>query len=250
VDTTKSTNPTGVRMSEKPPEGQPKPSKMKDGFDEFFSERPDPEMHDTVIRGMDELKGLLETLSDGIAGSNDKMGGILDHLSEMSNEIARLKTDDTVMAELQDRNRALSESFHERELLHPIFLSLIGIADRCAQQVTELECAMETRKAASNEPGMAALRRIRDARMADAVEVHNVLAGFAVECFEVPGNSFDPEHQTCVQAVEADDERANGLIKERLLPGYRRNGTVVRPERVAVWVTTRSDVTNLKGADS
>jgi len=173
----------------------------------------------------------------------ETLGRIQEELGEMRQEMTRLKTDEQVFAEMHERNRELSEAFHERNVMEPVFLSLIGMADRAAGLVEEAEHANKAKAYSGSPLALGAIRSLCDAREADIVELQELLASFGVEHFVSANDMFDARIQRCISRVECRDPLQDGQIAESLRPGYRRNGKVIRPECVSVYVFSDANVT-------
>jgi len=171
-----------------------------------------------------------------------------EQMTAIQSELSRLRTDDLVVVEMHERNRALSEKFYERDVLKPVFLGLIGIADRCLQGRNRAAEAGERQRASGNRAAARALEHVRRAREADRIGVENLLANFSVERFETLGEQFDPAVQRCIERVVIAEGSSRGGIAQRILPGYRRNGRIVRQECVSVCVTGHAGTNNGKGA--
>ena len=152
-------------------------------------------------------------------------------------ELKELKLERRVLTELSDEHRRLKEQFHEREVLYPIFRCLIGITDRIRQESSRLECLLES----LDLEAIVAARQVLEARKADLVEVEALLASHGVESFRHPEERFEPKLQKCVKTVPAKQAELQQRIAARLLPGYRRNGQVIRAECVSVYVFRNSD---------
>jgi len=151
--------------------------------------------------------------------------------------LAPLPTADPLHAEFLDRYRALSEQFHEREVLQPIFRALIGIADRYRQQEQELQKRIDQLSENSDgDPRIKPLRERKSVRNGDRLEIENILAILGVESFQTPGPRFDPATQKCLRTITSGNGYAPGQIAQRLLPGYRRGERIVRQEYVNVVV--------------
>lgn len=151
-------------------------------------------------------------------------------------ELQRLKTADRVLADMHARCKELGERFHEREVLNPTFRGLILIADRCRQDVRRISGTLVRIRETRNHRAVSALRHLLAARNADQVEIENLLAHYGVETYEHPQGKFDPSVQKCVSRIEGLNGAMAGHIAERLLPGYQRNGSVIRAEYVSVYV--------------
>lgn len=158
-----------------------------------------------------------------------------DRISDILTELQRLKTADQALLEMHQRCQQLSEEFYEREVLGPLFHGLIGIADRCRQQVQCVKQAYDRTADSGDDRARQALRHVMDARSADRIEVENLLAHYGVESYRRRGGKFDPSYQKCVGRTNESSGTKNHVAK-RILPGYRRNGRVIRPEYVHVHV--------------
>ena len=84
---------------------------------------------------------------------------------------------------------------------------------------------------------MRAIRSLGRARRADRADVENVLATFDVKAFRVPGDHFDARKQRVLSQIKTHQKNQEGLIAARVLPGYERNGDVIRRETVSVFVS-------------
>lgn len=190
------------------------------------------EIISSFSRQLDEHKQMLETLAQELPGIHE--------------ELARISTDEQVMTDLHNRCRRLDELHYEREFLRPCFLGQIGIADRCRQQINNIEQLRAKHTNKANATVVKALKYLREARNADLIETENFLANYGVEPFENLGKKFDPASQKCIRRVECSDQALDGRIVERLLPGYRRDNKLIRQEYVSVYVFVQQ-VTNNQG---
>jgi molecular chaperone GrpE len=65
-----------------------------------------------------------------------------------------------------------------------------------------------------------------------------VLEGAGVERLDPGGQAFDPNQHEAVMTMPAPTAEADHTVSAVLQPGYRLNGTLLRPARVAVYVWT------------
>lgn len=146
--------------------------------------------------------------------------------------------DDALGAEWLDRYRTLSEQFHEREVLQPLFRALIGIVDRCREQEALFQRQLDrfVAKEPGNKIALKALRERRALRAADRMDIENILATFGVDPFQNPGSNFDPACQSPMRRVPCANGATPGHIAQRLNVGYRRGERIIRPEYVTVFV--------------
>ena len=170
-------------------------------------------------------------------------------LEALSGDLQQLKTDKRIFTEMHDRNRSLTEQFHEHQVIMPVMYSLIGVADRCNELESMIEHNLKEQAESGKPQPMLPLEQILNARKADRIDIENTLANFGVEPFQNPSNRFDPASQQCMRRVEAPAPQLHGKIAGRLLPGYSRNGRVIRREQVDVYVTTSKDFRKEKKDD-
>ena len=161
---------------------------------------------------------------------------IYEKLGMLGEQIQRVKTDDRVLTEMHHRYRELNEKHHEREVLRPIFLGLIGIADRCEQQAVKYRKIFNRYKSNGNKTAVKFIRFLVEAREADKIEIESLLANYSVQAFKQCEGKFDPESQKCIKRIECDDPEKQALVHERVLPGYCRDGVIIRQEYVSVYV--------------
>ena len=128
----------------------------------------------------------------------------------------------------------LAEQFHEREVLMPMALALVVIADRARQKCDRIRKRLSKRHG-TNKSARLALKQLIEAREADLVEIENTLSVFGVESYERHEDHFDAALQKCIERVTCDDPQKHMKIARCLLPGYRREKRVIRPELVSVY---------------
>ena len=218
----------------------PEDFKNADGFErlvQMVAEKDSTSPPPTVTQLRDALQPIIQRLDD----MRDQQAVDRQQISALASDIQELKTQDRVLTELHDQVRRYSEQFHERELLQPVFRGLIAIADSCRRQERQLRQALQKHGDSSNQLAVSGLRRLLEARAANRVEVEDLLANYGVEPFTQLEDTFDPKVQMCVSRVACEEKAFHGRVAERLLPGYRRNGTVLRPECVTVFVVPHSN---------
>lgn len=219
-------------------------------YEDLFEDEGDVEDKGSEAAAFKVLRDDVKSMSAMVKSAENRLGAIETRISELGAELGRLRTDEQILTELQARYQELSEGFYEREVLIPVALALIGIADRCMQGSEKAAELAKSEAAAKNQSAFRALRHIQQAREADRVEIVNQLANFGVETFQIPDDVFDPTCQSCVSRVPNIDTNVHGRIANRISPGYRRNGRIIRHECVAVYVTVDTNNGNLKGGQS
>ena len=140
---------------------------------------------------------------------------------------------DQRIAALEEECRAHHEAAFERQVLEPLALGLIGLADRARRECTQLRRALKRRGRPARPAPL--LEDYLAMRTADVAELEALLQTLGVESFQQPDDRFDSSAQTCRIRVNGPPERA-GCIAGRLLPGYRRGARVLRREQVKVYV--------------
>jgi len=180
----------------------------------------------------DALQDELETVRSLLTHLLDEVRGLREESSRIYEELERIRTDERMLQDVHEANKKLSEDFHEREILSPVFHTLIGIADRCYQQIALAKTEQTSLELAATER----LSSLIESREADLIEIESRLADFGVQRYVSTKEEFDAKNHKCVQRRTTSDASLSGKIATRFLPGYRRNGKVIRPERVSVYV--------------
>lgn len=195
-----------------------------------------------------ELKQMLDQLQDRLAQADisqrmarelEQVGsavrGFKSALSDIVTEVKRLSTDERVLDDLQERCRALSERFYEREVLRPILLRLIGIADRCRDDEGQIRSWIEN-GSMDSKPALGNLFRcLARARRLDRLEIESALGDLGVVPFHSQASNFSPQKQMIVAPVATPQQSFHGQIARRIRPGYQRGEEIIRPEWVHVY---------------
>ena len=184
-----------------------------------------------ALRAIARCLGQFAVRLDSIDGSLKQIAAVQE----------RLGIEQRVLTEMHDQCRSLREQFLEREFLNPAFQVLIGLADRCRRETTELTAKLKDSACVLDVDAALALRCALQAREADRVELEQALKGHGVHPFHHPGEAFEPRLQKCIEPVQTSDARFHNRIAGRVLPGYLRDGTVVRPEYVKVYTQVFDD---------
>lgn len=188
-----------------------------------------------------------ESLNSGIASLVEQLGKQIEdisgdvkkcseQLSQIVQQTDQLKAADSIIAELSTRCRTLSEQFYEREVLLPVIHCLISIADRARQQIAKTKTVRAKYADGQNESESKVLAYLVDGRNADLMELENALANLGVESYCHPQKTFEPSMQKCITRVESEEEILNGRIACHLLPGYKRDGRIIKKECVNVYI--------------
>ena len=227
--------PTTERTLESAPRCRP-----DEATDPSETVSPNPDGGSPLDRVGDGAQSLTPILEARLVAIGSEVKAVKEGIAGFAKELERLRTDDRVLTEMHDRCRTLSERFHEREVLDPVFLCLIGILDRCDQETRRIEEQMKKASTRHSWARVAIVGYLLQARNADRLEVGNLLANHGVVAFEHPDERFDPAFQRCTKRVETSRVDHHQRIAERVRPGYRRGDKIIRPECVSVYVARKS----------
>ena len=156
-------------------------------------------------------------------------------LDNFEKAIEKTKTTTDALASLSLQNRKLQEKFHEREVLQPLFLSLINIVFRAQEQIARFRKHKEESAGLLKLAAEKAFNFMIKVREADIVEIHNMLAIHGIEPFMTEEDIFDPSKQKAIQRIETQDEALSQKIASRLHPGYSRGDQIIQREYVSVY---------------
>ncbi len=128
---------------------------------------------------------------------------------------------------LAQRTQADFENYRKRVARESAAAAERGVAKLAKEllpALDNLDRALEA--AAAEDPLLEGVRLVR-------AELAAALARVGVESYDPTGEPFDPAHHEAMaqQPVEGAD---SGTVVEVYQPGYRLNGTVIRPARVVV----------------
>ena len=194
----------------------------------------------------EDLREIVSPVLERLAGIETNVADSRRQLTTICNEMERLKNDERILNEMHKRCQELTERHYEREVLGPVFLTLIGLADRSRQQINRYR-QLKKKFTKGNDIGIRALNNLIDARTADRVEIESLLANFGVEPYEHEDFEFDSTRQKCIARVPSNDPQNSGRIAQRQLPGYRRDSKIIRQEYVSVYVNQENENQMNKG---
>jgi molecular chaperone GrpE len=128
---------------------------------------------------------------------------------------------------LAQRTQADFENYRKRVAREAATAQQRGIAKLARELLPALDNLDRALEAAEErDPLLEGVRLVRD-------ELSSALARVGIESFSPTGEPFDPEqHEAMAQQPVADAER--GTVAEVYQPGYRLDGTIIRPARVLV----------------
>jgi molecular chaperone GrpE len=128
---------------------------------------------------------------------------------------------------LAQRTQADFENYRKRVAKESAVAAERGVAKLAKEllpALDNLDRALEA--AAAEDPLLEGVRLVR-------AELSAALARVGVESFDPKGEQFDPVHHEAM-AQQPVEGAASGTVAEVYQPGYRLNGTVIRPARVVV----------------
>jgi molecular chaperone GrpE len=168
-----------------------------------------------------------ESACDGPSGSapdeDDEASEIEGDLDEL---VAIAAQRDEYLA-LAQRTQADFENYRKRVARESAAAAERGVtklAKELLPALDNLDRALEA--AAEEDPLLDGVRLVR-------AELNAALARVGVESFDPKGEQFDPVHHEAM-AQRPVEGVAGGTVVEVYQPGYRLNGTVIRPARVVV----------------
>lgn len=116
------------------------------------------------------------------------------------------------------------------------------LADKHFKNILEKICLMKVdyEKLCSNaqkDIKMYSAQDILNSFSAYLVDIENIIvdAGVVIGPYGNEGDQIDPMHQRIVNVVPTDDPAKNGVVAERLAPGYEYNGRAIVKEKVNVY---------------
>ena len=197
---------------------------VEDAEEDFLRESPD----ETQDRFCQKIFSQLNNLTETVASLTAKFG-------TFEQVIYQIESDRKAMDILSQQNKQLNEELYERELVKPVFLTLIGLADRHEDQISR--CGQHLNKIQEQKRPTAekALRFLINSIQADLTEIHDVLARFGVERYEHQGGTFNASKQKVFSRVETEDKSLSQKIADRLHPGYARDEQIIRREYVNIY---------------
>jgi len=157
------------------------------------------------------------------AGGDDDASELEGDLDEL---VAIAAQRDEYLA-LAQRTQADFENYRKRVAKESAVAAERGVAKLAKEllpALDNLDRALEA--AAAEDPLLEGVRLVR-------AELSAALARVGVESFDPKGEQFDPVHHEAM-AQQPVEGAASGTVAEVYQPGYRLNGTVIRPARVVV----------------
>ncbi len=156
-------------------------------------------------------------------GEDDEVSELEGDLDEL---VAIAAQRDEYLA-LAQRTQADFENYRKRvakESATAVERGVAKLAKELLPALDNLDRALEA--AAAEDPLLEGVRLVR-------AELSTALARVGVESFDPTDEQFDPVHHEAM-AQRPVEGAASGTVAEVYQPGYRLNGTVIRPARVVV----------------
>lgn len=176
-------------------------------------------VHESQSTGLEaSIARLEESILDGFAGVHEAFQEkiALDRFKE--EQVTRLHE------ELQSYKMDLVARMKQ-----PLLLGLVRLHDDLGKTLTAL--ARLPAEEATPQRFLNALEGFGD-------DIELLLGQHGVECFEHPGNTFEPRRQTALRTEATDDPNLVGTVAHRLRPGFAQGETLLQKERVAVYVAS------------
>ena len=183
-----------------------------------------------------KMTSILGSISVGLSELAVKMEKQGEELAVVRSEMQQIATNEQVLSALHEDNRRYAEQFHEREVLEPLFLGLIDMADRCRAEVARLCRVAVVMTENGDVTAITIVNSLVEARKSDLTEIESLLARHSVESYEAPGERLDCKCQCSAARRSTHEAAQHGRIARRIKPGYRRHGRIIRSEHVDVYV--------------
>ncbi len=165
-------------------------------------------------------------LADGPSESGPEEDEVSEFEGDLDELVAIATQRDEYLA-LAQRTQADFENYRKRVARDSAAAAERGVAKLAKELLPALDNLDRALEAAAEEdPLLDGVRLVR-------AELSAALARVGVESFDPQGEQFDPVHHEAM-AQQPVDGAASGTVVEVYQPGYRLNGTVIRPARVVV----------------
>jgi molecular chaperone GrpE (heat shock protein) len=187
------------------------------------------------------ISGFLLPLIQMIKQLDERLSQFCDAVAMLERESRRRGEASKLADVLAERAQKLEERHHEREVLRPVFLTVIGLIDRAREERQALAAAAAQHARARRVDASRACEYLAKARATDISEFESALQLFGVHAYQTPGPRFDPATQTPVGRVALTNGQPPGDVAARRRPGYRRENTIIRPEYVTVYAQPEPD---------
>lgn len=187
-----------------------------------------------------------DVIAEALRAAHDERDTRLNELHETLNQVAseittlrdqqRTANQSQVLLErISEENRRYREKYHEREVLRPVMRALIALGDRFERELHEYKQLGNARLNEKQIAAAAEYEKLAKSRKIDFIEVQATLSIFGVDSFTITGKQFDPAQQERIGSIATNDRRRDQRIARRCHCGYRRDGQIIRPERVYIY---------------
>ncbi len=161
------------------------------------------------------------------AGSLREDDDVVSELEGDLDELVAIAAQRDEYLALAQRTQADFENYRKRVAKEAAAAAERGVAKLAKELLPALDNLDRALEAAAEEdPLLDGVRLVR-------AELSAALARVGVESFDPTGEQFDPVHHEAM-AQQPVEGAASGTVVEVYQPGYRLNGTVIRPARVVV----------------
>lgn len=131
--------------------------------------------------------------------------------------------------ELQDHREGL-----HFKILRPLFMDLIALYDDLGNVIKHIKSDV----ADDNAPAQKAIKALQSFQES----VEDTLYRHGVESFEQEGDQFSGQRQRAIKTEPTNQADLDRLVAQRLRKGFEYDGRLLRPEMVATFKFTESDL--------
>lgn len=182
------------------------------------------------------IRELLRDTSSAQTHPTQQIGDVANNLAGLRRAVEKHQAlADALNTTAEDRQR-LQQQLVDREIVRPVAMGLIGMLDQIRGDLRQLDADMERAPHVASH-GLPDVRpHLRQLREADFHHIQTILHNLGVEEFTSESPQFDPTTQKRIHSRPCTDGQRHGDIARRVLPGYRRDGLLIRRELVDVYV--------------
>jgi molecular chaperone GrpE len=177
----------------------------------------------------------MPTAGENVPGEHVPGAEIASSMQQLMAEMQSLKEDFDTKVKYDESKERLIDSLHQelqtyREGLHfkilrPLFIDLIAMHDDLGKLIEHL---------GNEDSTMTASRTLKNLESFQET-IEEILRRNGVETFYVEGNTFLPNKQRAIQALETPDPALDKQIARHLRKGFEYEGRILRPELVVTY---------------
>jgi hypothetical protein len=178
------------------------------------------------------------SLAAGLTRVADGVADVGQIVSATTTALSRIEAAIKSRSVLDDEVRRYRGEELRTEILGPLFLGVIGILDRIAEEAPRIRRFQSQLAGGHDALASDALTWVGDARQVDKTELRNLLARFGIDWFRSErGEPFDPSRHKPVAYEDTVRADRRGRIAHHRRHGYirRSDNWLIRPEFVVVF---------------